>query len=40
MLNFTVDKTKTMYAVIHTHTDTASAKYKTPHSTQHYCVSP
>lgn len=40
MLNFTVDKTKTMYAAIHAHTDTASAKYKTPHSTQHYCVPP
>lgn len=38
MLNFTVDKTKTMYAAIHTHTGTASAKYKTSHSTQHYCV--
>lgn len=40
MLNFTVDKTKTMYAAIHTRRDTASAKHKTPHSTQHYCVPP
>lgn len=36
MLNFTVDKTKTMYAAFHTHTDTASGKHKTPHSTTVY----
>lgn len=30
MLNFTLDKTKTMYAAIHTYT-AVSAKYKTLH---------
>lgn len=40
MLNFTLDKTKTMYAAIHMCTDIASAKYKTSHSIQHYCALP
>lgn len=40
MLNFTLGKTKMMYAAIHTCTEIASAKYKTPHSIQHFCALP